>query len=107
VEAVKGNIVMNAAQAIVHGTLKPDGTLVLEEAPPVPAGPVEVLIRALPDAATASEGWWDYLQRSRAEMLARGHTFRTREEIGADRARARAADSERRQGIQQLQSSQE
>ncbi|HKI33500.1 MAG TPA: hypothetical protein VKA46_16720 [Gemmataceae bacterium] len=98
---------MNPAQVLTQGILKPDGTLVLEEPPSLPAGPVEVLIRALPEAAPAAETWWEYLQRSRAEMLAQGHTFRTREEIDADRARVQASDEERRQARQRLQSSPE
>jgi hypothetical protein len=40
-------------------------------------------------------------------MLARGQTFRTGEEIDADRARSRSSDEERRQAIGRLQSSRE
>ena len=88
---------MNTEQILMRGTLRPDGTVVLAQAPPLPAGPVEVLIRALPESGPPAETWWEYLQRNRAAMLARGQTFRTREEIDADRARSRSADEERRQ----------
>ncbi len=54
---------------------------------------------------STAETWWEFLQRSHAEMLAQGHTFRTKEEVDADRARDRAADEERRQTIERLQSS--
>jgi hypothetical protein len=94
---------MNTAQVLVRGELTPEGTLVLEETPPLPAGPVEVLIRALPPTGAVDESWWDYLQRSRAEMLAQGQTFRTKEEIDADRARARTAEEERRRNLRRSQ----
>jgi hypothetical protein len=40
------------AQALVRGTLKPGGSLELEEWPDLPAGPVEVIIRPLQDSDT-------------------------------------------------------
>jgi hypothetical protein len=95
------------AQILIRGTLGADGTLVLEEKPALPAGRVEVLIRALPEPNAGTESWWEYLQRSRAELIAQGHTFRTREEIDGDRGRGQAADEERRQSIGRLQSAQE
>jgi hypothetical protein len=98
---------MNASQVVVQGTLNPDGTLKLDESPRLPPGPVEVLIRTQPPAGPDGETWWEYLQRERAELLANGHTFRTREEIDNDRARQRSADEARRQTIQDLQTPRE
>jgi hypothetical protein len=98
---------MNAEQVLMQGTLRPDGTVLLAQAPPLPAGPVEVLIRVIPDSGPPGETWWEYLQRARAELLAKGQTFRTKEEIDADRARARLCDEERRQTLQRMQSSPE
>jgi hypothetical protein len=46
---------MNPAQVLIQGTLNPDGTLTLAQAPELPAGPVEVLIRALPDEQPQKE----------------------------------------------------
>ncbi len=76
---------MNATQALVHGTLQPDGTLQLHEAPPLPAGPVEVLIRALPPGQIGAETWWAWLERAHAERLAQGQACRSKEAIDADR----------------------
>lgn len=90
---------MNAAQVLIHGTLNTDGTLTLEHTPQLPAGRVEVLIRALPDSPPAMETWWEFLQRSYAEAVAHGHVPRTREVIDAERARVRALGDTRRQGI--------
>ncbi len=98
---------MNAPQVLIRGTLSPDGALVLQEKPALPAGQVEVLIPVIPQADAGTETWWEYLQRSRAELIAGGHTFRTREEIDADRGRKQLADEERHQSIRRLQSGQE
>lgn len=90
---------MHMEQAIVRGTLKPDGTLELAERPSLPAGPVEVLIRVQNEKATLEETWWEYLQRARGELLAQGFVFRTREEIDADRARQHDKDEARRRSL--------
>jgi hypothetical protein len=45
-------VVVGPAQALVRGTLKPGGSLELEEWPDLPAGPVEVIIRPLQDSDT-------------------------------------------------------
>jgi hypothetical protein len=86
---------MKLLQVSVQGTLKPDGTLELKEAPALPPGPVEVLVRSLSVAVNGEENWWDYLQRARAELLAQGHTFRSKAEIDADRDRHRELDQVR------------
>jgi hypothetical protein len=91
-------VVMNASQVVVQGILNSDGTLKLNEIPQLPPGPVEVLIRAQPPNQ-GGETWWEYLQRGRAELLAQGHAFRTRQEIDEDRARQRSLDEARRQAL--------
>jgi hypothetical protein len=74
---------MSPTQVVVRGTLKPDGTLELEERPGLPAGPVEVIVRSLPEARAGAEDWWQYLQRARAELEALGHRFSTGQEVNA------------------------
>jgi hypothetical protein len=109
IESVAGLIgedSMNTSQVLVRGTLNPDGVLVLEETPALPPGPVEVVIRALP-ASGSEEGWWEYLQRCRAEMLAQGHRFRSREEIDAERAHEKELERGRQQALRRLQSNRE
>ncbi len=97
---------MNATQILTSGTLKPDGTLELNEKPALAPGPVQVLIRAQPKMDGGSESWWEFLQRSRAELLAEGYAFRSKEEIDADLSERRNADERRLQSIQNLQASQ-
>lgn len=83
---------MTPTQLVLHGNLKPDGTLELFERPALPVGPVEIVIRPLSALQTASEDWWQYLQRSRAELQAAGHRFRTKEAIDDDIAELRSGD---------------
>lgn len=90
---------MNAVQVLVQGTLNADGTLELAEAPSLPAGPVDVLIRV--QAATDRETWWESLQRARAELIAQGQTFRSQGEIDADRDQKRNRDELRRTSLRQ------
>jgi len=81
---------MNADSFVLHGRWKSDGTLELAEHPSLPVGPVEVVIRPLSVSQEASEDWWRYLQRARAELQAADHRFRTREEIDAEIADIRS-----------------
>jgi hypothetical protein len=77
---------MHASQVLVEGVLRPDGTLELNERPKLPPGPVEVLIRNHLVPNGAADTWWEYLEACRADLLATGETFRTREDIDNDRA---------------------
>jgi hypothetical protein len=90
---------MHALQVLIPGTLKPDGTLELDVKPALPAGPVEVLIRAQPPSNGGADTWWEYLQYARAQMLAQDHAFRTKDQIDADRARLRQQDDARHEGL--------
>ena len=52
-----------------------------ETRPALPAGPVEVKIRALPQPSTSAENWWEFLQRTRAELQAAGSSLMTEEDV--------------------------
>jgi hypothetical protein len=84
---------MNAFQIAIDGTLKPDGTLELNEIPNLAPGPVDVLIRKQIAPAGKCESWWEFLERGRAELLAQGQTMRTKEEIDAELARSRSGST--------------
>jgi hypothetical protein len=92
---------MTPTQLVLHGNLKPDGTLELSERPALPVGPVEIVIRPLSPSQADSEDWWQYLQKARAELQAAGHCFRTKEEIDAEIAELRSGD-ERIEGVRCL-----
>ena len=76
---------MATDQVVVRGTGKPDGSLELDSAPNLPAGPVEVVLRSLSSSVQSDEDWWQYLQRARAELEAKGGPFRTAEDIDTER----------------------
>lgn len=67
---------MSLQEIVVAGTLKPDGTLELDEKPNLAPGRVTVVLRQESDAAAPSqEGWWPYMERVRAEREAAGYHF--------------------------------
>ena len=64
---------MRPDDTIVQGTVKPDGTLELDQNPGLSPGRVTVVLR--PEAEAPSEGWWPYMQRVRSERDAAGYHF--------------------------------
>jgi hypothetical protein len=79
---------MSIHQITVKGTLKPDGSLELDERPNLPPGRVEVVLRAEAEPAT-KEDVWTVLDRIAREREALGMHGRTREQIDADVAALR------------------
>lgn len=72
-------------QAIeVQGTLRADGTLVLDVPPALPPGRVRVIVQPLLEPQDTPI--WKFFQQIRAEQEARGFVPRSREEIDAMRA---------------------
>ena len=76
-------------EASIHlelfGTVRPDGTLELDEQLRVPPGRVRVRVESLPTAEVQpAESLVEFVRRLRREMEVAGHTFRTKEEIDAE-----------------------
>ena len=93
---------MNLSEVVVAGTLKPDGTLELDEKPNLAPGRVQVIVQALP-ALPDGDPFWDMMKSIWAQQEARGHVPRSVEDVEAGR-RAMREDWARRQGaIEQLQ----
>ena len=84
----------------VQGTLREDGTLVLDDKPNLPPGRVRVTVERVPDLAQTDV--WQVLERIWAGQRARGHIPRTREQIDADMEAARHEDEERMQALERL-----
>jgi hypothetical protein len=84
----------------VQGTLRPDGTIALDEMPNLPPGRVQVRVQPLPDLTQTDV--WQVLEKIWAGQQARGHVPRSREEIDADIAAMRQEDEERMQAIERL-----
>ncbi len=89
---------MSLTEIVVNGTLKPDGTLELDQKPGLPAGRVTVVLRqesGIAPAANAEppkENWWQFMQRARKELEASGAKFMNEEEVNAHIAWLREED---------------
>jgi hypothetical protein len=66
---------MSLTETVIEATLKPDGTLELDEKPNLSPGRVTVVLRQESEPTQAKEGWWSYMQRVRAEREATGYHF--------------------------------
>jgi hypothetical protein len=76
---------MPATSVEVLGTVRPDGTLELNEKLDVPPGQVRVRVETVvPAAPSTAEGLVEFVDRMRQEREAAGHRFRTKEEIDAE-----------------------
>ncbi|MHB1426259.1 MAG: hypothetical protein ACYC3I_24095 [Gemmataceae bacterium] len=84
----------------VPGTLRHDGTLVLDKRPDLPPGRVKVIIEPVRDYKQTEI--WQFFERLWAEQRARGHVPRTREEIDAELEAARQEDEERMQELERI-----
>ena len=93
---------MSGMQAVIEGTIKPDGTLVLDEPANVRAGRVQVIVQALPDLPDG-DPFWDMMKSIWAGQKARGHIARTADEVEAERLEAREGWEQRQQGLERLQ----
>ena len=87
---------------ILHGTLKPDGTLELNGAVPLPPGKVQVIVQPLPELPP-DDPFWQMMQEIWAGQEARGHLPRTVDEVEAERHQVREDWDERMQQIERLQ----
>jgi hypothetical protein len=74
----------------VQATLTADGTLVLDAKPDLPAGRVQLRIESMEVPVKPKESLIAFVQRSRRELEAVGHRFRTKEEIDAELQEMRA-----------------
>lgn len=83
---------MSLDEIVVAGTLKPDGTLELDQKPNLPPGRVQVVLRQEPEPVTPKEDWWQYMQRARRELEEAGSHFMNEEEVNAHLAWLREGD---------------
>jgi hypothetical protein len=66
---------MSLSEVVVEGTLKPDGTLDLDQKPSLSPGRVTVVLRQESEPPSSKEDWLQHLQRIRAEREAAGYPF--------------------------------
>lgn len=74
---------MSQSEVVLEGTLKPDGTLELDQKPGLPPGRVTVVLRQEPPSSPPTEGWWQYMQRARRELEAMNYPFMNANEVTA------------------------
>jgi hypothetical protein len=84
----------------IQGTLREDGTLLLDQKPNLPPGRVKVIVEPVPDITQTDV--WQVLERIWAGQRARGHVPRSREEIDAELEAARQEDEERMQALERI-----
>ncbi len=93
---------MSPTEAVIEGTLQPDGTLVLDSNPNLPAGRVQVIVQALPHLPDG-DPFWEMMKSIWFEQKARGHVPRSVAEVEAERQEMREGWSRRQEAIERLQ----
>ena len=92
---------MTADAIEIQGTLREDGTLVLDEKPNLPPGRVKVLMRPVQPPVGGGNDLVAVLERIHNAQAQRGYVPRRVEEIDADLAEMRD-DDERSRMIEQI-----
>lgn len=91
---------MTADTVEIQGTLREDGTLVLDQKPNLPPGRVKVMVKSIVDYKQTDI--WQFFQRMDAERKVKGVASRDPEETDAYLAGMRD-DDERVQAIERIQ----
>jgi hypothetical protein len=86
------------------GTIRPDGTLELDQKLAVPPGRVKVRVEPIEAPVQPKESLVEYVQRSRRELEEAGHKFRTKEEIEAELEEMRREWDNRLEELDRLRS---
>src|SRR5438045_1867307 len=89
-------------EVILHGTLKPDGTLELEGKPNLSPGPVLVRIQPTTAGNPARRGLAEVIEEIRQSQRGRGFQGLTPEEMQAEEAPRQADDEDYEQRMQTL-----
>jgi hypothetical protein len=92
---------MSFHQVTVKGTLKPDGSLELDESPNLPPGRVEVMLRPETEPVP-KEVLGSFLERLAREGPPGGRPGRTREQIDAEITALRDELEERFENIERI-----
>src|SRR5436305_8074294 len=93
---------MSLSEVVVEGTLKPDGTLELDQKPNRAPGRVQVIMQALPQLPDG-DPFWDMMKSIWVGQKARGHVPRSVEEVEAERRETREGWARRQEAIARLQ----
>lgn len=95
---------MSHAETVIEGTIKPDGTLVLDEKPDLPPGRVTVVLRQVTVAAAPKDdSFWRRMQAMWDAQKTSGRVPRGAQEIDAQQREMRTGWAKRQEAIEQLQ----
>jgi hypothetical protein len=85
---------MSLSEVVIEGTLKPDGTLELDQKPNLPAGRVQVVVVPLPELPK-DDPFWQMMQGIWERRRKAGIPPRSVEEVEAERRAVREEWEER------------
>lgn len=91
-----------SAQVIVQGTLKPDGTLELDQKPPLSPGRVLITVTPLASSPAERRGLVEVMDEIHHGQRARGYQGRTREEMQAAEKSREEENADYEQRCEQL-----
>lgn len=74
---------MSLSEVVIEGTLKPDGTLELDQKPSLSPGRVTVVLRQESESAPPKEDWFEFMQNARKKIEEAGCRFMNEKEIQA------------------------
>ena len=95
---------MSRAEMVVEGTIEPDGTLVLDEQPNLPAGRVTVVVRPRDEpTAPRDDSFWRRMQVLWDAQKASGRVPRSADEIEDQQREMRAGWAKRQDAVEHLQ----
>ena len=95
-----GVVIMSTQPLVLHGQIRPDGTLQVEEKVNLPPGPVSVTVQAMTTAARKPT--LQVLREIWAERDSRGVVGRSAEEIDAEIDAMRNEDEQRMEDIESI-----
>jgi hypothetical protein len=86
---------MSLREDVVEGTLKPDGTLELDQKPSLPPGRVKVIVQPAQASTAPQPGLAEVIDQIRRDQQARDYQGRSPEEIEAARQAGEAEYEQR------------
>ena len=93
---------MSVDTVVIHGTLRPDGTLELDQIPLMTPGRVQVTLQPVVAGSPPQGGLADTIEEIRQYQLAVGYQGRAPEEIAGDEDERRADEDADEQRMQEI-----
>ena len=83
-----------STEVIIQGTLKPDGSLELDQKPGLLPGRVQVVLRPVPPTTPTRQGLAEVIQRIERDQAARGYKGISAADIAAEETLRRQEDED-------------